>query len=105
MEGTAFANRRLLELATIDGVGALGLADVTGMVTLGKAADLIVSRDDQLNMAPLVVPNLAAVDCTRPEHVDTVVVNGRIVKRNGALTVANSARVAHDRSVERSGLA
>ncbi len=31
--GNSIANQRLLELATIDGAGALGLADVTGMVT------------------------------------------------------------------------
>jgi cytosine/adenosine deaminase-related metal-dependent hydrolase len=70
-----------------------------------------VIRGDQLNMVPLVVPDLAAVNCTRPEHVDTVVVNDRIVKRNGALTAADSAPIARDavRSLtglmERSGLA
>jgi hypothetical protein len=43
----------MLGLATIDGAKAHNLGDVTGSLTPGKSADIIMVRIDQLNTAPL----------------------------------------------------
>src|SRR3954466_14671628 len=42
---------------TLDGARAMGLGDVTGSLTPGKRADVIVLRGGDLNLAPLNVPD------------------------------------------------
>jgi cytosine/adenosine deaminase-related metal-dependent hydrolase len=78
-------SRDLLEFATIDGARACGLAARTGSITPGKDADIILLRGDDLTMFP--VNNLAGTIVTagHPGIVDTVLVAGRVVKRDGAL--------------------
>src|SRR6202040_2141448 len=43
----------VIEMATINGAQALGLGDVTGSLTPGKRADLILIRTTDLNIRPL----------------------------------------------------
>lgn len=81
--------RRCLEMATINGARALGLEDVTGSITPGKRADLILIRSTDLNVAPAVELESTIVRSTTPANVDTVFVDGRLLKRAGRL-------VAHD---------
>jgi 5-methylthioadenosine/S-adenosylhomocysteine deaminase len=89
----AVGTRRILEMATIDGARGLGLADVTGSLTPGKRADLIMVRTDDIATAPLTnAPNLLAL-AAGAENVDTVVVDGRILKRRGRLTQVDPERV------------
>jgi len=78
--------RRLLELATIEGARALGLSDVTGSLTPGKRADLILVRGSDVNLAPATDPVRMIVQATEPSNVDTVIVDGQVLKRNGRLT-------------------
>ena len=94
--GTGLTAHRALELVTIDGARALGLGDLTGSLTPGKRADLIMIRTDELNMTPTVSPERAVVNSARPENVDTVMVNGRVVKSRGTLIVADARRVGED---------
>ena len=89
----AVRTRRILEMATIDGARGLGIADVTGSLTPGKRADLIMVRSDDIATAPLTnAPNLLAL-AAGAENVDTVVVDGRILKRHGRLTQVDPDRV------------
>jgi 5-methylthioadenosine/S-adenosylhomocysteine deaminase len=94
--GAGLGAHRALELVTIDGARALGLGDMTGSLTPGKRADLILIRTDALNMTPMVSPERAVVNSARPESVDTVMVNGRVVKSRGVLTAADARRVVED---------
>jgi cytosine/adenosine deaminase-related metal-dependent hydrolase len=75
-----------LQMGTINGARALGLDDVTGSLTPGKRADIILVRADDLNMTPFANVDCVLVRSTTPANVDTVVVDGRIVKRGGRLT-------------------
>ncbi len=75
--------RQVLEMATINGAWDLGIADRTGSLTPGKRADLILVRTTDLNMAPLGDPVTAIVRSAQPHNVDTVVVDGRILKHGG----------------------
>jgi cytosine/adenosine deaminase-related metal-dependent hydrolase len=76
---------------------ALGLADKIGSLTPGKRADLILVRTTGLNMSP--APGLnpyRQLVCAQTEDVDTVVIDGRILKRGGKLTALDADTVARD---------
>jgi cytosine/adenosine deaminase-related metal-dependent hydrolase len=79
--------RQVLEMATINGAWDLGLADFTGSLTPRKRADLILVRTTDLNMAPLGDPVTAIVRSAQPSNVDTVVIDGRILKQGGRLAL------------------
>jgi len=89
----SIAARRILASATIGGARALGLGDVTGSLTPGKRADLLMVRTDAVSIAPFTDPVNMIVTAAHPEHVDTVVVDGRVLKRNGRLTRVDTRRV------------
>ena len=74
-----------IEMATINGARALGLADITGSLTPGKRADIILIRTTDLNIAPLANIETTVVQSATPENVDTVMVDGRLIKRSGQL--------------------
>lgn len=78
-------SRDLLEFATVDGAQALGLAARTGSLTPGKDADVILLRADDITVLPVTDPAGTIVAAGHPGLVDTVLVAGRVVKRNGVL--------------------
>jgi 5-methylthioadenosine/S-adenosylhomocysteine deaminase len=88
--------KRVLEMGTIDGAHALGLGDQIGSLTPGKRADLILVRTDAVNMAPMADPARMIVQAAQPANVDTVMVDGRILKRHGRLTTIDVAKVMRD---------
>jgi 5-methylthioadenosine/S-adenosylhomocysteine deaminase len=100
----ALPPRKALELATIDGARDLGIADRTGSLAPGKRADLILVRTTDLNMMPLVDPVIALVHCAQPYNVDTVVIDGRILKRGGQLTAIDIAQVGREAAESLAGL-
>ncbi len=90
--------RQVLELATINGARDLDIADRVGSLTPGKRADLILVRTTDLNMAPLGDPVQAIVRSAQPHNVDTVVVDGRILKRGGQLTALEVEKIVREAS-------
>ncbi len=79
--------RRALELATIDGARSMGIDDKVGSLKPGKRADLVMVDTNTLSMAVMTDPAHLVLECTTPENVDTVVVDGRILKRGGKLAL------------------
>ena len=77
--------RRVLELATSGGARSMGLDASIGSLTPGKRADLILVDTRQLNLAVLTDPAHMLVEAAQPANVDTVVVDGRVLKREGRL--------------------
>ncbi|GAA1013929.1 cytosine deaminase [Acrocarpospora pleiomorpha] len=77
--------KKVLEIATVGGAESIGLGDVTGSLTVGKKADLLLLKTDVLGLAPMWDPYAAVVNYGNPALVDTVMVDGRIVKRHGTL--------------------
>jgi 5-methylthioadenosine/S-adenosylhomocysteine deaminase len=79
--------RKLLEMATIDGARALGLGDVTGSLTPGKRADLVVLRlgDPNLSTSAHADASQLLVFFGQPSNVESVVVDGRLLKHQGRL--------------------
>ncbi|HWE73928.1 MAG TPA: amidohydrolase family protein [Stellaceae bacterium] len=92
----AITARRVLEMATIDGARVLGIADRVGSLTPGKRADIILVRTDAINMAPMADPTRMIVQAAQPANVDTVLVDGRILKRAGKLTTLDEAKVMRE---------
>ena len=88
--------RRALELGTIEGARSLGMDDRVGSLKPGKRADLIMVSTQQTNMGVFTDPSHMLVEATQAENVDTVVVDGRILKRGGKLTALATDRVIGD---------
>lgn len=78
--------KRIVELATIEGARALGLEKDTGSLTIGKRADIILVRKTDPNIAPVFEPYHALVYSGQPANVDTVIVDGRILRAGGKFT-------------------
>jgi cytosine/adenosine deaminase-related metal-dependent hydrolase len=76
----------MLREATLGGAEALGIADVTGSLTPGKRADVVVLRTDTLNMTPLVNPVSQVVLSAQPRNVSHVWIDGVARMRDGELT-------------------
>ncbi|WP_256487197.1 amidohydrolase family protein [Haladaptatus sp. AB618] len=77
--------RDTLEMATIEGARALGMEDEIGTLTPGKRADIIMIDTDDFATAPAHSPVQTVVFQSDPSHIDTVLVDGKPVKRDGAL--------------------
>jgi 5-methylthioadenosine/S-adenosylhomocysteine deaminase len=78
-------SRDLLQFATIDAAASCGLDARTGSITRGKDADVILLRTDDPTVFPVTDPIGTIVSAGHPGLVDTVLVAGRVVKRDGAL--------------------
>lgn len=77
--------RVVLEMATTRAAADLGLADVTGSIRIGKRADLLLIRPD-INLLPSGEPIEALVFHGQSSNIDTVIADGRVLKRGGHLT-------------------
>ncbi len=101
--------REVILYATADGAKAVGLGAVTGSLTPGKSADIIVLRTDRPNIHPINDPIGAVVWGMDTSNIDWVFVAGRALVRNGTSTAdvpaAREAAVAAQlRVAEASGL-
>jgi cytosine/adenosine deaminase-related metal-dependent hydrolase len=77
--------RDVLGFATIDGARVAGVADRTGSLIPGKKADIIIIDGHAVNTAPVIDPVAVVVTAADTSNVDTVIVNGRVHKRDGKL--------------------
>ncbi len=78
--------RRVLELATITGARSMGIADRVGSLTPGKRADIIMVDTRAINLGVFTDPAHMLVEAAQPSNVDTVLIDGRVLKRAGRLT-------------------
>jgi len=96
--------RRLVQLATLDGAVDLGIAGRTGSLTPGKRADIILVRTTDINMTPSGDPYEALVSLAEPVNIDTVIVDGRILRQAGKFTALDHAKVVREAQEATSGL-
>jgi 5-methylthioadenosine/S-adenosylhomocysteine deaminase len=87
--GAELTAEYLLAAATIDGAVACGLSDRVGSLSPGKQADLMLLRLGDLSLAPANDVAGSIVAAGHPGVVDTVLVAGRPVKRDGRLVRAD----------------
>jgi 5-methylthioadenosine/S-adenosylhomocysteine deaminase len=90
--------KRLVQMATIGGAIDLGLSDKTGSLTPGKRADLILVKTGAPNMTGTGDPYDALVQLAQPSDVDTVIADGRILRRKSEFTALDYDKVLRDAS-------
>jgi cytosine/adenosine deaminase-related metal-dependent hydrolase len=91
---TAISARRLLELATLEGARSIGMDGTIGSLEPGKRADLIMLSTDALNMGRFTSdPAHLLVEAAQAVNVDTVIVDGRVLKRAGRMVAVDQERV------------
>ena len=78
--------RDVIRYATVDGARAAGLSSITGSLSPGKRADVIVLRTDRPNIAPVNDPIGAVVWGMDTSNVDWVFVGGTSLVEHGELT-------------------
>jgi 5-methylthioadenosine/S-adenosylhomocysteine deaminase len=93
---TVASAQTVLEMATIGGAAALGMADRLGSLEAGKLADLVVVSMRSARQTPMYNPVSHIVYVTRGDDVRTVIVNGRIVMRDRRVLTLNPAAVLAD---------
>lgn len=90
----ALTAREVLHWATQGGASAMGLGEVTGSISPGKRADLALIDARRLGMFPVSDPVASVVQSATPADVDTVIADGRVLKRGGRLTGVDVASLA-----------
>jgi cytosine/adenosine deaminase-related metal-dependent hydrolase len=98
-EPKLLTSREVLEFATIEGARVCGLEQRTGSLTPGKQADVVLVRCDDTNTYPVIDPVSTVVLQADTRNVDTVLVAGAFLKRDGRLVDAD-LRGARDRATE-----
>ncbi|MDH3730988.1 MAG: amidohydrolase family protein [Acidimicrobiia bacterium] len=88
--------REVMRYATIDGARVAGLSDITGSLSPGKRADVVVLRADRPNIAPVNDPIGAVVWGMDTSNIDWVFVGGSPMVSKGELTadVARAGELA-----------
>ena len=95
---TAMTARDALRLGTRGSAGVLGRDDI-GSLEPGKRADVAIWRTDGLELGGAEdLP--AALVLSAPHRVDTLLVGGREVVRDGALVNADEAEIAREHRVQ-----
>jgi cytosine/adenosine deaminase-related metal-dependent hydrolase len=83
---TAMPAATVLELATRAGAAALGLGERIGSLEPGKRADIIVIDARAAHATPTFDPIATLVYACQSRDVRDVIVDGRLLVRNGELT-------------------
>jgi cytosine/adenosine deaminase-related metal-dependent hydrolase len=110
LDPTIVPAETVLEMATINGAQALGLAHEIGSLEVGKKADLVVLDLDRLHTTPSPNPVSSLVYAATGGEVDTVMVDGRVLVRGGSLLsmseeeVKNQARLHAGQVYKRAGI-
>lgn len=74
-----------LRMATLGGAEAIRMDRQIGSLEVGKAADIAIVSTNAIHMTPAFDAVGALVLNARPTDIGTVLVNGRVVKRDGEL--------------------
>jgi cytosine/adenosine deaminase-related metal-dependent hydrolase len=88
--------KKLVEMATIDGARDLGFDKVTGSLTPGKRADIILVRTSSPHMGGDGDAYDALVQLAQPSDVALVMVDGRILHRDGKFTALDYDKLRAD---------
>lgn len=75
----------ILRMGTLGGAEVLRLDHLVGSVAVGKKADLVILRCDDISTVPVDDPTAEVIFHASRANIDTVIVDGRIVKKDGQL--------------------
>jgi cytosine/adenosine deaminase-related metal-dependent hydrolase len=106
----SFSAEDVMELATVNGARALGMAHEIGSLEVGKRADIVIRSTDLPEAQPGVDPLQTLVYCCGSKSVASVLVNGETVwsagrpRRIEAAQIYDLARKSTDRMWTKLGL-
>ena len=92
-DATALPAHTALQCATINAAKALGIADRTGSLEVGKAADITVIDIEQVGAQPLYDPVGHAVYATQRAQVCDVWVEGQLLLHEGQLQTLDAESI------------
>ena len=89
----ALPARTVVSMATIMGAKALGMEKEIGSLEVGKRADIIMVRLDRPNAVPMYDVYSQLAYALKASDVADVVVNGKVVVRDGKCQTMNAASI------------
>jgi len=95
----------VLEMATIGGAQAIGMADRIGSIEPGKRADLAIFRFTNPFATPVHDPVSALVYASSGSEATTVIVDGRLVMKEGEVTTVDEEALLRSSAAAALGLA
>ena len=91
---------QVLRMATIDGARALGLGKQIGSIELGKRADLTLLNLGAVHTTPHPDPISSIVYAAETSVVETVIIDGLVVMREGELTTLDEQAVIRNANAQ-----
>ena len=91
--GHAMVSEDIFEMMTVGGARAAGLQHLIGSLEPGKRADIVIRSTHAAELMPSIDPVHQLVSVGHGANADTVLVNGRIVLREGRATLVDEADV------------
>lgn len=85
--------REVLRMATIDGARVLSMPHKLGAIEAGRKADIVLLNTDSPFLRPLNDAANALVYCETGADVDTVLVGGRVVVKEGRVTTVDESAI------------
>lgn len=76
----------VLRMGTLGGAEVMRMEDLIGSITVGKKADLVLIRSDDIKNIPVGDPIGSVVFHSSVKDIDTVIIDGKIKKQNGKLS-------------------
>jgi cytosine/adenosine deaminase-related metal-dependent hydrolase len=92
----ALPSESVLEMATLNGVRAMGIGGQTGSIEPGKRADFIIINTDVPHLQPIWNPVAAIVFGAQGSDVDTVVIDGKVVMQNRQVLTLDEDAIVDD---------
>jgi 5-methylthioadenosine/S-adenosylhomocysteine deaminase len=92
MDPRALNAEAVVEMATIDGAKAVHMEKEIGSLEKGKKADVIIISLDEPNAVPMYDIYAQLAYALKASDVQTVVIGGRVVMRDGKLMTVNEAQ-------------
>ena len=91
--GHAMVSEDIFEMMTVGGARAAGLQHLIGSLEAGKRADIVIRSTHAAELIPSIDPVHQLVAVGHGPSADTVIVNGRVVLREGRATLVDDVDV------------
>ena len=93
LDPTISPSEQVFEMATINGARAMGLGQEIGSLEVGKRADFVVIDMDKPHLTPAPNPISALVCAGTGKDVTLVVIDGKMVVRDGRVLTMDEGRI------------
>lgn len=96
LDATALLPEDVLQMAYAGGASAIGLSGKVGRLASGAFADIVIVNLQRAHISPVYSPQSALVYNANGNDVDTVVVGGEVLVRNGRTVNINEVSLIDD---------